>query len=429
MSYRALATRPVLVLAGVSVTARLPVATAPLAVVLLVRERPGGYSMGAALAAVYVIGEVLGAFLLGPRLKAHRARPALAVGLAVGALSFAGLGVCAQAHPVVLGALAALAGAAPGAVPGGLRALLTSLVEEAAVAQAFSADAMLNYAVWAASPAIATGLALGVDPVVPMYLAAGLMAVAVAALWGLPAGWPADEKDREGVSMARTLASAWPLYVTGAAGLSLLALAELVLPALLEQRGVAVGWAGPVLAGYSLAAAVGAYVYGLRSWPGSPERQSLVMLVTVALVVGASALVPVLGWIAAGLVVAGLLQSVVQIARALSLRNALPRSAFAAGYSMMYASVGAGYAASAVLAGAVQSVAAPSTAILAGAGLCLLLTLVAAVGERRRSGSASGPGSVGGAGAGAGAGSGVGVGEVGAEGAAVDRGRDAECGL
>ncbi|MFI0981226.1 MFS transporter [Streptomyces sp. NPDC021093] len=420
MSYRALATRPLLTLAAVTVAARLPVAMAPLAVVLLVRERPGGYSVGAALAAVYVIGEVVGASVLGPRLKARRARPALAVGLGMGALAFAGLGVCAQAHPVVLGVLAAVAGAAPGVVPGGLRALLTSLVEEAAVAKAFSADAILSYAVWAASPALATWLALGIDPVVPMFLAAVLMAATVAGLWGLPAGWSADEADRRGVSMARTLASAWPLYVTGAAGLSLLALAELVLPALLEQRGMAVGWAGPLLAAYSLAAAIGAYTYGLRTWPGSPERQSLVLLVAVALVVGASAVVPVLGWIGAGLVLAGLLQSGVQIARSLSLRNALPPSAFAAGYSMMYAAVGAGYAASAVLAGAVQSVAAPSTAILAGAGLCLVLTAVAAVGERRRRS--------GGAGARVGA-EGSGVGEVRAEGAAVDRGRDAECGL
>ncbi|MFJ2744253.1 MFS transporter [Streptomyces sp. NPDC087440] len=383
MSYRALATRPLLTLAGVTVAARLPVAMAPLAVVLLLRERPGGYSIGATLAAVYVVGEVVGASLLGPRLKAARARPALAAGLAVGALAFAGLGLCAGAHPIVLGILAALAGGAPGAVPGGTRALLTSMVEESAVAKAFSADAILSYGIWAASPAIATGLALGLDPVVPMYLAAGLMAAAGAGLWALPAGWPADEGDRGGVSMARTLAAAWPLYVTGAAGLSLLALAELVLPALLEERGVAVGWAGPLLAAYSVAAAVGAYVYGLRTWPGNPSRQSLVLLVGVALVVAAIALVPQMLWIGVGLVVAGVFQSAVQIARSLSLKEALPRSAFAAGYSLMYASVGAGYAASAVLAGVVQSVAAPSTAILWGAGLCVGLVGVAAVGESR----------------------------------------------
>ncbi|GHH47066.1 MFS transporter [Streptomyces candidus] len=413
MSYRDLVTRPVITLAAVTVAARLPVAMAPLAVVLLVRERPGGYSLGAALAAVYVIGEVAGASLLGPRLKAARARYAMALGLTVGALAFAGLGLGAQAHPLVLGVLAAVAGAAPGAVPGGFRALLTSLVPEDGVAQAFSADAIVSYGVWAASPALATWLALGVDPVVPMVLAAVLMALATAGLWALPVGWPADETDRGGVSMARTLAAVWPLYLTGAAGLSLLALAELVLPALLEQRGIALGWAGPMLAAYALAGAVGAYLYGLRTWPGSPERQSLVLLVAVALVVGASAVAPVAGGIAAALVVAGLLQSGVQIARGLSLKNALPPSAFAAGYSMMYAAVGAGYAASAVLAGVVQSVAAPSTAILAGAALCLVLTAASAVGERRGSRLRARMRLAG----------------AGAEGAAVDGRRDAECGL
>jgi hypothetical protein len=56
MGYRRLATRPVLVWALVVIGARLPVAMAPLALVFLVRERPGGYAVGAGLAAAYVGG-------------------------------------------------------------------------------------------------------------------------------------------------------------------------------------------------------------------------------------------------------------------------------------------------------------------------------------------------------------------------------------
>lgn len=47
----------------------------------------------------------------------------------------------------------------------------------------------------------------------------------------------------------------------------------------------------------------------------------------------------------------------------------------------MYAATGVGYAASATLAGVVQSAASPSAAILAGAGLTLLLTIASASGE------------------------------------------------
>ena len=61
MSYRQLATSPVLNWALVAIGARLPVAMAPLALVFLVRERHGGYALGAGLAAAYVIGEVAGA--------------------------------------------------------------------------------------------------------------------------------------------------------------------------------------------------------------------------------------------------------------------------------------------------------------------------------------------------------------------------------
>ena len=119
VAYRRLATRPVLAWALVMLGTRLPVAMAPLALVFLVRERPGGYSVGAALAAVYVLGEITGATLLGPRLAADRARRQLIAGLAVGAVAFAGLGSLPQAHPVLLGALAFVAGFAPAAAPGG----------------------------------------------------------------------------------------------------------------------------------------------------------------------------------------------------------------------------------------------------------------------------------------------------------------------
>lgn len=383
MAYRELVTRPVLNWSFVTLAARTPVAMAPLALVLLVRERSGGYTLGAVLAAAYVVGEVVGAVALGARLNSARARPQLALGLAVGAVAFAALGCAGSAHPVLLGALAVVAGGAPAAAPGGLRALLTSLVPERLGTQALSMDAILTYGVWTASPALATGLALGVHPALPLLLGAVLAVCAAAGLWALPRGWDADESDREGASMLRTLAAAWPVYVTGAAALSLLALAELVLPALLEQRGIAVGWAGPVLAGYSVAAAVGAFLYGLRGWPGTLGTQSFVLLLAVIACVAAAAVLPGLALIAGAMLLAGLLQSGVQVTRNLSLRDALPQSALAAGYSMLYAAVGLGYATSATLSGVVQNATSPSTAVLGGVGFALLLTLVAGAGERR----------------------------------------------
>ncbi|MGH4029663.1 MFS transporter [Actinomycetota bacterium Odt1-20B] len=383
MSYRDVASKPVFVWAAVSVGARMPVAMAPLALVFLVRERPGGYSLGAMLAAAYVIGEIVGAPLLGLRMRAERARRPLAVGLALGALCFGALGALPHAHPVALAALAFGAGAAPAAAPGALRALLTSVVPDRAVAQALSTESMLTFAIWAVAPAAATGLALGAAPNLPLLLAAALMAASVAGLWLLPAGWTADAADRGGESMVRLLLRAWPVFVTGAASLSMLALAELVLPALLEQRGIEVGWAGPLLAGLAIGSGVGSFVYGLRGWPGRLRTQSLVMMLTVSGCVALVSVLPSAVLMAAVLAVAGFFQAGAMLTRNLMLREILPPSALAAGYSVMYAAVGAGYAASGSLAGALLNAVAPSTAILAGVGLSLVLTVVGAVAEVR----------------------------------------------
>jgi hypothetical protein len=382
MSYRQLATRPVLNWALVAIGARLPVAMTPLALVFLVRERPGGYALGAGLAAVYVIGEVVGATVLGPRLKPGRARGQLAAGLAVGACSFAGLGLLPHAPLVVLGAFAVVAGAVPAAAPGGLRTLLISQLPGTLAIKALSAESVLTFIVWTVAPALTVSLAIGVAPPLPLVLAAVLMAAAAAGMWALPAGWEAGSSDREGASMARTLARVWPIYVTGASGASVVALAELVLPGLLHQRAIGVGWAGPLLAGFSIASVLGAALYGVRgNWPGSLRTQSLVLLLGVTVCVTLVATVPALVWIAAALVLAGPLEAAVLLTRNLSLRESLPPSTHAAGYSVLYAATGVGYAASATLAGVVQSAASPSAAILAGVGLTLLLTVASALGE------------------------------------------------
>ncbi|WP_447039089.1 MFS transporter [Streptomyces sp. DSM 118878] len=381
MSYREVWSGGVARWAVVAVAARMPVAGAPLALVFLVRERPGGYALGAALAAAYVVGEVIGAPILGMRMRPERARPQMAAGLAVGALAFAGLGAFPQAHPAALAALAFVAGAAPAACPGGLRALLTSLVPDKAVTQALSVESLLTFVIWGVAPAAVTGLALGVSPAAPLLLDGALMAAAVAGLWMLPAGWRSDADDRGGESMTRILARAWPIYVTGAASLSMLALAELVLPALLEQRGTAVGWAGPLLAALAAGSAIGSFVYGLRSWPGRLRTQSMVLMFAVSACLAAVAVLPGLGWMFGALAVAGVLQAGAMLTRNLSLREVLPPSALAAGYSVMYAAVGAGYAASGSLAGGLLSVVSPSTAILAGVGLGVALTVVGVLGE------------------------------------------------
>jgi hypothetical protein len=120
------------------------------------------------------------------------------------------------------------------------------------------------------------------------------------------------------------------------------------------------------------------------------------------------------------------------LTRNLSLREVLPPSALAAGYSVMYAAVGAGYAATGSLAGALLHFVAPSTAILAGVALTLALTAVGAVGEGRsgRRAAAAPASSTGAHDTVVGAAPAAGPGSVaGPEGAAIGRGGDPEGGL
>ncbi|MFE9022135.1 MFS transporter [Streptomyces sp. NPDC007808] len=412
MTYRDVASKQVLIWACTAVASRMPVAMTPLALVFLVRERPGGYTLGAALAAAYVLGEIICAPVLGMRMDPARGRRHLALGLAGGTAGFAGLGALAGAHPLVLGALAFLAGAAPAGVAGGQRALLTSLIPERAVAQALSVESMLMSGVWAVSPVAVAGLALGVAPRAPLFLVAVSMALGIAGHWLLPAGWSTGEREQAGRARLRVLLRAWPVYVTGAAGLTLLGLAELTLPALLEQRGIGVVWSGPMLAGMATGAGLGAFLYGLRAWPGRLRVRSAVLICGMSVFVVLAALIPGAAGIAVALVVAGMLQSGALITRNLSLREALPPGALAAGYSVMYAAAGAGYAATGSLAGGLLQVVAPSTAIQAGVVLTLLLTALGWWGEARREGSHPAGDLV--------------VGLAGAEGAPVAGGGDAE---
>jgi hypothetical protein len=354
-----------------------------MALVFLSRQSPAGYALGARLASAYVLGEVAGASALGARLGRGRLRRQLSAGLMVGALAFGALPLAGSAPSPVLIGLSFLAGAAPAACPGGIRAMLTGLVADGAVPRALSAEATLTQIIWAAAPALVVFLALRVHPGAPLLVAALLAAAAAILLPRLPEPREPEPADRVAVPLARTLLSGWPIYLTAAAAMAMLATAELVLPALLEQRQVAVGWAGPLLAGFALASAAGAICYGLRTWPGTVRAQSLVLLAVTAGCLFLVTVLPGLPGIAAGLLLAGVFQSGAMVTRNLSLRERLPPRAHAAAYSVMYAVGAVGYSLTAALSAVALGLTDPSVAILGGIAVTLLITAVSAVAERR----------------------------------------------
>ncbi|MCR3752962.1 MFS transporter [Lentzea californiensis] len=377
--YRDLANRDVLACAVVTVAAKLPMSMTPLMMVFLTRGLPGGYVLAASLVAVYVLGEVLGAALLGLFLDPSRMRGQLSVGLLVGAGAFTTLAL--TQNVTVLAIAAFVAGAGPSTTPGGLRAMLLGLVPDALVPKAMGFDAMITQVVWAVAPALVTVLALSVDHRAPVVVSVSLVVVAAWLVFILPRG---HVTSRSGTAKPRVVASAWPIYLVSAAALVQLAVAELVLPALLEHRGIGIGWIGPLLMGFAACSALGAVLYGLRPWPGTFRTQGLVLLVVTATCVGALALFPNLPGIAGALLAAGLFQSGVLVTRSLALRERLPVGAHAAGFSMMYAVTGAGYGLTAVVAAWAMDVGSPVWAVFGGVAVTLVLTAVSAAAEHRQ---------------------------------------------
>ncbi|WP_063760042.1 MFS transporter [Streptomyces sclerotialus] len=372
---------------------RLPIAIAPLGLVFLVRETPGGYSLGATLAGAYVLGEVLGSVALGAWLRPRRMNLHLAAGMAVGALAFAGLAVFPDTSVALTSTLAFLAGAAPAASPGGMRTMLIALVDKADEARTLSAETVLTQVTWGGAPALVVVLAVNAWPGAPMVLGAVGFAVAAALLFVLPAHRAAAPEDVAGAAGGRgkergkLLASAWPIYLTSAAAMSMLATAELALTPLLEYRGLTVNWSGVLLALFSLTSAFGAFLYGLRTWPGTVRAQSLVFLLITAAFVALSAVFSGLIGIAVAFLAAGLFQAGVMVTRSLSLRERLPEHAHTAGYSIQYAVQGVGYTITASAAAAVLAGSTPVAAILGGVVITVLLTLISAVAELRHRGT------------------------------------------
>ncbi|MER7551781.1 MFS transporter [Streptomyces anulatus] len=383
MAYRGLVSRRMAVWSCVITTTRLPVAMAPLAFVFLDREVSGGYTRGAVMAAAYTAAEAVGAPLLGARLRSRPFRREIAVGLTVCALVFGAIALAPAAPAPVLVALAAVAGAAGAAAPGALRAMVADLVPAGDLNSALSWESSLNMAGWAVAPALVATAAAHGAATVPFYVAAVATLAGAGCVFLLPekTGRPDPAGPRGGV--AGQLMSAWPIYLTSVAAMYLLATVELTLPALLEQRGHPVAHSGPVLTGFALASILGGLLYGLRAWPGGPERHSALFLYAMVVATSAMATATALGVLSALLLVAGLCQAIVLISRNLSLQRALPSGLHPLGYSLQYAGSGMGYGISAAATGLLLAHTRPSTTVLVAAAVTLVLTTVALLRPRR----------------------------------------------
>lgn len=376
MAYRGLLNRKMLTWTFVVMCSRLPVAMAPLAFVFLFRETPGGYARGAFMAAVYTAAEAVGAPFLGSRLRNRPFRREIAAGLLISSAAFGAIAFLPNSSVALFATLTVLAGACSAAAPGALRAMVADLVHEKHVDSALSLESSLNMTVWAVSPALVSFAALEYSVTLPFIVGSASALLSVIAIFFLPEATPKLAKSENSRRASRELASAWPVYLTSAATMYLLATVELSLPALIEQRGYPVSYAGPMLTSFASASILGGILYGFRSWPGGPDRQSIAFLVLMVFLVSAMALSPKISSIFAFLLMAGFIQAIVLIARNLSLRRMLAVDLHSVGYSIVYAGSGIGYGVSAAATGLLLAHSDASSAVLFAAGVTLVLTAI-----------------------------------------------------
>ncbi|RVU20480.1 MFS transporter [Streptomyces antnestii] len=363
----------------------MPVAMAPLAMVFLVRDRPDGLAEGSLLATLYVIGEMVGAPILGTIASPRRLRQHLAAGLAIGGSAFAGVALFRDAPIWLLMILSLIAGAAPAATPGGVQTILTRQFKEADVPFALSVSRVHATVVWSVAPASVGYLALTVAPFTPFLLGALLFLLSASMLIFISAGsGNIQGKKPDSVKKSVTeLSRAWPLFLGTAAVNFLVGLGELELVALLSSKGIQVIWAGPLVAGFSVIGVVGTIAFGLGKWPGNHRQQSTWLIVmmcsgTVICAISSNLLPLALGFLFSGLFVPCFM-----LVRNLALRDLLPEQFHTAGFSVLYASSCVGY----VLCGATASVtlkfSQPQTSLIGAAGAVAVITFASFVVERR----------------------------------------------
>lgn len=367
-------------------SARLPVAMAPLALVLAGHEATGSYVFGGLLVAAHTLGEATAAPVTGALVDRWSARRTIAPCLAAEAVLFLVLALLLATggqHGLVL-AVAALAGAVPAGAPGGLRSTLTQVVGTAALRRALSLDTVINQSCWALAPILVSVCAsLTISTVAVAVIAVFPTIGAVAAL-GLPGTAVHLGRARRTGLWALTVAVYRTLLLTAVLRLMLGAMTVLAPPLFESALGVAI--AGVALGAYAFGTAVGGVLYGARrSWPGTYEQQADACLLLLGAVVACAPLLQHGVLMVLLYLVAGLIEGPVVLARSLHLEDTLPADRRAMGFSLQYAAIGWGFAAGGFLLTQAGVTTAPQVALASVGGGVAVIALVALLLPARRS--------------------------------------------
>lgn len=356
-----------------TVGARLPIAMAPLALVLAAEASTGSYGFGGIVVAAHTIGEIVGSPIMGRIADRLPARSVLVVTLTAQAVGFVALaGILTGALPqwcAVL--LAAAVGMVAAGVPGALRSRLMRMVPDRAAAAALSVDSAVNQVCWGAAPVIVTAVA-AVAPDQVLLLVAGPAILSAGACLLMPKISTAPQSSTAGATVAGTVRSLSDvLAATVLLRMALGVLAVAAVPAFTAADHTAV--AGLALGAYAVATGVGAITLGSARQPDvDAARGASRSLVLLALALSPAALVAdsVIGLVAV-FVVVGFIEGPTAVALSLAVQQRIAPDSRATAFSVQYAALGVGFALGSIALGPLLTATSPADAIT-----CIGFTIV-----------------------------------------------------
>lgn len=272
---------------------RLPNATAPIAIVLFIRDAGGSYSLAGALAAVYGLTNAVGQPLLG-RLVDLRGQPrvqlpaALVSALAMAVFAFTGPGDLALAYTAV-----AAAGLFTPPLEGGLRALWPNVLRrEDQVHTAYAMDAIAQEVMFTVGPLLVTLCVSLWSPQTALLVinAVGVLGALSVVVSKPSRVWRSAPREAHWLGALRSpgLLALLGVFLFIGAALGSITVAGVSYAD--GHGGDAVyGW---LMAALGLGALVGGTAYGSRRWTGAPEVRLRVLTVFLTLCYVPLVLVP-----------------------------------------------------------------------------------------------------------------------------------------
>ncbi len=360
---------------------RLPGGMAPVAILLLVADQGGSLKTGGMLCALYGLASAVGQPVLG-RMVDRRGQTlvtATAVLLAtVCLLALSAVDVATHVGPAA--GLVALAGLSTPPLEAGLRALWpVVLPDEARHRAALALDTGTQGLIYVTRPPLVAVLSTTTGPRTAMEVTAALGLIgAIVVLSAAPSRhWrPAPAAQPTGaLGPLAHPGLRWLFVAVSGVGFALGAM-NVCAVALADDRGMDL-LSGLIPAALSTGSVVGGFLYGWRTWPGTPTGQLLSAALLFA--VGWLPLMAVDGPISAITLTAvpGLLLTSVITSAFLTVDALAPAGTTTEAYAWLIAAVGTGQAAGTALSGALAE-RPPTSAALPAAGAVLTFTVLLA---------------------------------------------------